>query len=360
MKKSHLFLGSLIIMLAFVTFEKLYEQQIHHWFQQPIETEQSEDEIESVEEVAVIVNEIKEQQSPILAKHEQFLGLSANEIKNEFGEPTRIDLSAYGYDWWIYSLSKDSYMQIGMEDEEVVTVFLTGVIREGTFSLGQSYEEINEELDFQNYVDVRTSDGGVYQFELTSDDVKMRPLAKVDGNWIQFYFDTYTNELSSIRMTKDDVLVRQRPYSVSYIGAAPERPSFSAEEWAKIEAGNARQIFDYTNVIRSRHNLEAFIWEGEVAEIAYQHSKDMSENNYFSHTSPTYGEVLDRFKKGDVPFRLAGENIAAKYIDGIASVEGWLNSEGHRVNLLHEEFTHLGVGVFQEHYTQNFMTPWQL
>jgi uncharacterized protein YkwD len=70
--------------------------------------------------------------------------------------------------------------------------------------------------------------------------------------------------------------------------------------------------------------------------------------------------VSDRFLSRDVPFRLAGENIAAKYIDGVASVEGWLNSEGHRHNLLHEEFTHLGVGVFQDYYTQNFMTPWQL
>jgi len=361
MKKKHLFLGCLTVWLAFVAFERLYEEQIHQWFQQPIETAQSKEELESVEEVAAIANEDTfSEPSTMLAEHEQFLGLSANEMIMEFGEPTRIDLSAYGYDWWIYPLSEDSYMQIGIEDEEVVTVFLTGDIREKSFSLGQTYEEINELIDFQNYVDVRTGDGGVYQFELTSDDVKMRPLAKVDGNWIQFYFDTHTNELSSMRMLDEEVLVKQRPYSVSYIGAAPKRPSFSVEDWAKIEAGNAQQIFDYTNVIRSRHHLKSFIWEGDVANIAYQHSKDMSENHYFSHTSPTNGEVMDRFKKENVSFRLAGENIAAKYIDGIASVEGWLNSEGHRVNLLHEEFTHLGVGVFQEHYTQNFMTPWQL
>ncbi|WP_227935694.1 CAP domain-containing protein [Alkalihalobacillus deserti] len=360
MKKKRLFLGCLVFLLAIVSFEKLYEHQIQEWFQEPSGEGKSEKEVKSVEEVATIVTEsddVKEQTTS-LAKHEQFLGLTAEEIKAEFGDPKRIDLSAYGYDWWVYPISTDSYMQIGMEDGEVVTVFLTGEIREKHFSLGQSYEELNELFNFKKIVDVRTNDGGVYQFELTNDDVRMRPLTNIDGSWVQFYFDTYTNELSSIRMVVDDVLVRQRPYSVSYIGAAPERPSFSREDWEKIEAGNARQIFDYTNIIRSRHDLEAFIWEDDVADVAYQHSKDMSENNYFSHTSPSNGEVLDRFKKGDVPFRLAGENIAAKYIDGIASVEGWLNSEGHRVNLLNDEFTHLGVGVFQEHYTQNFMTPW--
>jgi uncharacterized protein YkwD len=161
-------------------------------------------------------------------------------------------------------------------------------------------------------------------------------------------------------MIVDEVLIRQRPYSVSYRGSLPERPVFSEEDWSKIEDGNAKQIFDFTNIIRARHGLDPFEWDEKVADVAYFHSMDMSKNEYFSHTSPTYGELSERFTSGEVPFMLAGENIAAKYIDGLASVEGWLNSEGHRVNLLHEEFTHLGVGVYQEYYTQNFMTPWQL
>jgi uncharacterized protein YkwD len=362
MKKTTMIWGCIFVFAALVAFEKLYENQIHQWFQEPNAVELNEEELESVEEVASLVEDpqLLEEQSYLLAEHERFIGLSAEQIKEEFGDPKRVDLSAYGYDWWIYPMSQDSYMQIGIEHDKVVTVFLTGDIREKSFSLGQTYEELNKIFQFKQKVEVRTSNGGVYQFELTSEDILMRPIANIDGYWVQFYFDTHTSQLSSIRMVVDDVLVRQRPYSVSYIGAAPERPSFTTEEWIEIEAGNARQIFDFTNIIRSRHQLKPFEWEDSVAEIAYLHSKDMSENNYFSHTSPTNGEVSDRFLSRDVPFRLAGENIAAKYIDGVASVEGWLNSEGHRHNLLHEEFTHLGVGVFQDYYTQNFMTPWQL
>ncbi|WP_373370355.1 CAP domain-containing protein [Alkalicoccobacillus plakortidis] len=55
--------------------------------------------------------------------------------------------------------------------------------------------------------------------------------------------------------------------------------------------------------------------------------------------------------------RRLGENIALNYVDGAAAVEGWLNSEGHRVNLLHEGFTELGVGVYEKSFTQNFLTP---
>ncbi|MGK0698226.1 CAP domain-containing protein [Priestia flexa] len=54
---------------------------------------------------------------------------------------------------------------------------------------------------------------------------------------------------------------------------------------------------------------------------------------------------------------MAGENIASNYTDGPAAVEGWLNSEGHRKALLNNDFTHLGVGVYEKFYTQNFITP---
>ncbi|MDT8859155.1 CAP domain-containing protein [Alkalihalobacillus sp. MEB130] len=357
MKKAYVIFFSMLLFGFIVFFERTFEAQISEWFQQ---SEQMEPETLSVEEVSTVSTELYEEQMVTLSENEDLIGKLGSEIMEEFGEPSRIDLSAYGYDWWIYPIQADSYMQIGIEDNRVVTVFLTGDIKGESLSLGQTYYEINELLEFKNRVDVSSSDGGMYQFELSDEDLLMRPLAKVNDVWVQFFFDTHTEELSSLRMVENDVLIRQRPYSVSYRGAPPERPSFSEEEWRRIEEGNARQIFDYTNVIRERHKLEPFKWDDTVSNVAYLHSKDMSENEYFSHTSPNFGEVSDRFENGGVPFKLAGENIAAKYVDGLASVEGWLNSEGHRVNLLHEEFTHLGVGVFREHYTQNFLTPWQL
>ena len=55
-------------------------------------------------------------------------------------------------------------------------------------------------------------------------------------------------------------------------------------------------------------------------------------------------------QRGKVGFQLAGENIAAQHSDGVAALQGWLNSEGHRKNLLNEQFTGLGVG-----YTISFI-----
>ena len=93
----------------------------------------------------------------------------------------------------------------------------------------------------------------------------------------------------------------------------------------------------------------------QTADVAIGHSKDMKDNNYFSHDSPTLGTLGDRLQRGKVGFQLAGENIAAQHSDGVAALQGWLNSEGHRKNLLNEQFTGLGVGVYDKFYTQNFI-----
>ncbi|MDF4730304.1 CAP domain-containing protein, partial [Vibrio parahaemolyticus] len=104
-----------------------------------------------------------------------------------------------------------------------------------------------------------------------------------------------------------------------------------------------------------RHNLPLLAWDQQTADVAIGHSKDMKDNNYFSHDSPTLGTLGDRLQRGKVGFQLAGENIAAQHSDGVAALQGWLNSEGHRKNLLNEQFTGLGVGVYDKFYTQNFI-----
>lgn len=63
-----------------------------------------------------------------------------------------------------------------------------------------------------------------------------------------------------------------------------------------------------------------------------------------------------RLNDGNVKYRMAGENIAAKYIDAPAAVNGWLNSEGHRKAMLSLDFEEIGVGVDDLYYTQNFIT----
>lgn len=81
------------------------------------------------------------------------------------------------------------------------------------------------------------------------------------------------------------------------------------------------------------------------------------KNNYFSHTSPTYGSPFDMMRDFNVSYKTAGENIAQGQRTPEEVVQAWMNSEGHRKNILSDKFTHIGVGYQQNghHWTQMFV-----
>lgn len=289
-----------------------------------------------------------------------YIGQTVEFLVTNLGEPERIDLSAYDYEWWIYAdVFADGYLQVGVEDDKIVTVYVIGEeLPTGLIRIGATYSELSALFSFDQEVTFNLNNNS-YQFKLSDDDLEMRPIIQEEGVFIQLYFDLFTQKLSSIRYSSPDTVIKHRPYSVVYRGNLIEPKPLSAEKWEEVQKGSSLQIFEITNQIRKRHQLSQLSWDEVTAYVAFLHSKDMKLNDFFSHTSPNHGELTDRLKKQEILYQLAAENIAAKYVDAIAAVEGWLNSEGHRVNMLHEDFTHLGVGVYERYYTQNFITPWK-
>jgi uncharacterized protein YkwD len=283
------------------------------------------------------------------------IGEDVQNLRSELGPPRRRDLSAYGYTWYIYNYDINHYVQIGVLNDKVVTIYAIGnEANVAPFKIGQSFQELASKHSIESSIPLNKKDGA-YQFELSSEDMETRPLVKSGNVYAQLYIDRFTGMLSSVRFLDGQTLVKHQPYEMHYRGELAQNPELQQDDWEKIEAGTKLQILDITNVIRDRHNLNILKWEEKAAVVAYGHSKEMKEANYFSHTSARYGSLSDRLNAANVPFQLAGENIAAHYVDGPAVVEGWLNSQGHRESLLSVDFTHLGVGVYQKYYTQNFI-----
>lgn len=291
-----------------------------------------------------------------LALH-QWIYRGRDDLINTYGEPNRIDPTPYGYEWHVYQSNGDDKQFAVNKEGEIVSAYSNSeTVLLDKLQVGDEFEVVSSIYPFEKKNTISKT-LTYFTFELTDEELMMRPLANVDdGIWAQFYFDTFTEELSSVRYLDEETLLVQRPYSLSYNGDLPEQERLSAEEKKKWRDGQAKQIIELTNEIRGKHELNHLKWHDGAAQTAFLHSKEMFELNYFSHTSEIEGELSDRLSKERVPYQMAGENIAAKYIDGIAAVEGWLNSEGHRVNLLNEEFTHLGVGVYEDYYTQNFIS----
>ncbi|MGD7043936.1 CAP domain-containing protein [Jeotgalibacillus proteolyticus] len=119
-----------------------------------------------------------------------------------------------------------------------------------------------------------------------------------------------------------------------------------------------QQVVDLTNAERSKEGLPALELDVELSKVADDKSLDMQQNQYFSHTSPTHGSPFDMMKAYGIEYSSAGENIAMGQRSPEEVVQAWMNSEGHRKNIMSSSFTHIGVGHVEEgnYWTQMFIS----
>ncbi|MBQ6207075.1 MAG: serine protease [Oscillospiraceae bacterium] len=135
--------------------------------------------------------------------------------------------------------------------------------------------------------------------------------------------------------------------------ATPNTPAPANSGMSAYETEVVRLV----NVERARYGLAALSADAELSRGARAKSQDMRDKGYFSHESPTYGSPFQMMKSFGISYRTAGENIAYGYSTPEKAVQAWMNSEGHRANILNSSYTRLGVGyVADGHYwTQWFV-----
>ncbi|MCR6788623.1 MULTISPECIES: CAP domain-containing protein [Bacillus cereus group] len=135
---------------------------------------------------------------------------------------------------------------------------------------------------------------------------------------------------------------------------AEQKPAEEAKSLSEFE----QRVVELTNVERAKQGLPALKIDTELSKVARIKSEDMQKNNYFDHNSPTYGSPFDMMKKFGISYTSAGENIAQGQRTPEEVVQAWMNSAGHRANILNNGFTHIGVGYVESgnYWTQQFIT----
>jgi uncharacterized YkwD family protein/spore coat assembly protein SafA len=118
-----------------------------------------------------------------------------------------------------------------------------------------------------------------------------------------------------------------------------------------------KQVITLVNEIRAENGLQPLTYHWELSRVARIKSQDMKDNRYFAHNSPVYGAPATMIRNFGISFRTAGENIAKGYSSPQAVVNGWMNSSGHRANILNANYTHIGVGYVAggNYWTQMFI-----
>lgn len=146
----------------------------------------------------------------------------------------------------------------------------------------------------------------------------------------------------------------------SHTESEDEEKGQKKEEQITVMTPYEKEVVELINQERKRYGYSPLLMDQKATLVARKKSADMRDKGYFSHQSPTYGSPFEMLKKEHIRFTMAGENIAAGQRSPRRVVQDWMNSEGHRKNILNPAFTHIGVGYekggfYGTYWTQLFI-----
>lgn len=290
--------------------------------------------------------ELVAQSSASITVRDIAIGDSKQQVMNRLGEPSRIDLSEYGFDWYIYNQDYANYVQVGISKDRVVGLY-SNVDNWSTKSgirLGSTSAAVKKSYG-QSLTSITK---GRTEFLINASSRSEEPRYLIDGSYVNFFLDKHNKDtVTAIQLIEANTELSLQ----SFYGKASEQLRISYE----------RQLLDLANSIRVRFGKKTLEWSDQISVTARKHSKDMAVQDYFEHENLSGLSPFDRMDNDGIEYRLAAENIAAGQTSAIFAHEGWMNSKGHRDNIL-LDIKRLGVGVYfggsmEVYYTQNFYTP---
>ncbi|WP_035512357.1 CAP domain-containing protein [Halalkalibacillus halophilus] len=244
----------------------------------------------------------------------------------------------------------------------VCAVMLSVVLMTGTVG---ATNQVDSQQDHNVYQIVKTID---VQFGQSDQSIE-KGINKFN-DWdsvIEFYNKLKNNSFEEFNQNKEQPIDKPVEEELAQEEPAQEEPAQEepVQEEPEVEENKSTveqpassdlhdfemQVFNLVNQERESRGLAPLEISVELSNVARQKSQDMGENNYFSHQSPTYGSPFDMMDAYGIQYRSAGENIAMGQRSPEQVMNGWMNSDGHRANILSENFTHIGVGYVEHNGT---------
>ena len=234
-----------------------------------------------------------------------------------------------------------------------------------TIHLGSDLEEIKKSLGDP---DLSLSDGEYDLLFYTKDADETMIFYMLDNeltgfctNARSFAFRNYTYNAAATIEDKKIVAIKDQMnnHNIVALGYNIRSNTGNSTSSALLKA-NERVVVALTNGFRAHNGVEALNYNEQIATIARSHSKDMATANYFNHTNLQGVSASERLTNGGINWKSCAENIAAGMGLGIEAYGQWLNSVGHRENML-KQTGDIGVGAaysssstYGYYYTQNF------
>lgn len=277
--------------------------------------------------------------------HTVELGDDRSTVEEQAGEPKRSSVNEYKVNWVAYHENYHNFFMAAYNEENIVIGLYTNQ------NLLTSTEDISFESNRDSVLKALNDPLESIQKGLINYQIQQNQeydVFLINESYVTLFYDKHEDStVTAIQIISDEM--------------EQQRDKYFGESSAALKEGFEYQLFDLTNAARVEHSLSVLSWDESVRTTARDHSLDMAENNYFSHTNLDGQSPFDRMTEDDISYTMAGENLAAGQPSSIFSHEGLMNSLGHRENILKPEFESLAVGVAfnedsQPYYTENFLT----
>ncbi|NMA08685.1 MAG: hypothetical protein GX929_06190 [Clostridiales bacterium] len=254
------------------------------------------------------------------------LGMSSDDAKAAFGEPSRTAVSEKGYTWWVYD-DLDNYKMIGVSEGLVVAYYLHAQ----TWQLGDGLRSGMTAADCDAQLSkLKSQDFGTYT--------------------------VYTGDTTSYTLFYDE--------NGSAYAVLRELNEYSSKTRISIAVldGYAKQFLDLVNIERRRLELAVIVWDDSIADISQTHSADMAKNNTYSHTGTYNSTPYDRLSAAGFKDFYHIEIIARAFPNALTAFSAHLGNAQYRA-VLRAGYSSMGAGVAYNpqsdgilYYTQVFHT----
>lgn len=267
------------------------------------------------------------------------IGDSEGSIVEKIGEPSRVDKSKYGFDWYVYNQFNAMLCMVGVKDEKVVGLYSDGVdsLEMGNIKLGSKRNLVRE-----IYKPIKYMRKGNYRYTLNDGDE--RDTLLINEKYINIFYDIHEdNKVAAYEIILKDI---------------EEASPLFAKDNAELKKSYELENIDLVNSAREKRKLKSLEYSQQATISSRKHCQDMKENKFFDHINKKGERVSERVKAEGINFLAVGENIAAGQYDSIFAHHALMNSEGHRKNIL-GDYKYIGVGVvfggsYNMYYCQNF------
>ena len=266
------------------------------------------------------------------------LGESVKNVISKMGEPNKKEGSEYGFKWYVYNQDIDKFCMIGISKNKVVALFSNTMnsCESNGIKLGDVESKVKSEHKLLDYRRIKNT-----RYILNE---KYYNLIKTKSSYITVFYDSFEDN----KVVGIQIIGKKTEENMAEIYTSDESVTTSFENINRY----------LINEERSRRGLNMLSYDENATLCARAHSKDMRDQDYFSHTNLKNQSPFDRMIQYGINYQGAAENIAAGQTSAIFAHYALMNSEGHRVNIL-GNYRYIGVGVVfggssSMYLTQNF------